>query len=80
MSKLNCPEFLSLVQQHDLICIQESRLDDLDSVSIPGYKVFSENRTAISRFRSGGITLIVKEVILPYINVIKSESKLTLWF
>ena len=69
-----------LVQQHDLICIQESRLDDLDSVSIPGYQFFVRNRTAISRFRSGGITLIVKDTILPYIHVIKSESKLIMWF
>lgn len=55
-------------------------MDDLDFVSIPGYQILAKNCTSISRFRSGGITLIVKDTISPYINVIKNESKLIMWF
>lgn len=80
LSKLNCPEFLSLIHEYDLICIQESRLDDLDTVTISGYQIFIKNRAAVSRFRSGGIALIVKNKFSPYIRLIKSDSKLIIWF
>ena len=80
VSKLNCPEFLSFIKQYDIICIQESKLDDVDTVSIAGYQIFTNNRRAISRYRSGGITLIVKNELSPYIRMKKTDSKLILWF
>ena len=61
VSKLKCPEFISLIQEYDLIGIQETKADDLNSyVEIPGYEIYFQNRVAISRYRSGGIALIVK--------------------
>ena len=78
VSKLNCPEFLSFIKQYDIICIQESKLDDVDIVSIAGYQIFTNNRRAISRYRSGGITLIVKNELSPYIRMKKTDSKLIL--
>lgn len=80
LTKLHCPEFLSLINDYHLICLQESKLDDLDTISIPGYRNFSENRTSVSRYRSGGITVLVKDEIWPYVQIMKSESKLILWF
>ena len=52
----------------------------MDNLNVQGYQVFSNNRTAISRYRSGGITLMVKNELSPFITVCKFESKLILWF
>ena len=57
-SKLLCPEFVNLIEQYDIIGIQESKLDDVDNINIQGNQVFTNNRTAISRHRSGGIAIL----------------------
>ena len=47
---------------------------------MPGYKIYHNNRKAVSRYRSGGITLLVKDELSPFVTVLKNESKLALWF
>ena len=72
VSKLKCPDFLSLINEYDIIGVQETKTDDEDSyIEIPGYDVFFHNRSCISRYRSGGlelIALIVKKSIVPFIK------------
>ena len=81
MSKLKCPEFINLIRNYDIIGIQESKTDDTDVIEIPGYSIFPHNRARISRFKSGGITLIVKNEITPFIKVDKvRNSKFILLF
>ena len=75
-----CPEFVNLIERYDIIGIQESKLDDVDNINIQGYQVFTNNRTAISRHRSGGIAFLFKNELSPFITVHKAESKLALWF
>ena len=81
-SKLQIPEFISLIQNHDIICLQETKLDDTDTfIELPGYKVFCHNRECISRYRSGGIALCVKDELLPYVKIDQTKnSKLILFF
>ena len=46
-----------------------------------GYEIFFHNRERISRYRSGGIALIVKKNLVPFIKVDKQKSsKLILLF
>ena len=73
-SKLLCPEFVCLIEQYDIIGIQRSKLDDVDNINIKGYQVFTNNRTAISRHRSGGIAILFKNELSPYITVYKTET------
>ena len=66
---------------HDIIFLQESKTDDTDNIVLPGYVYVSNNRSNLSRYRSGGIVLLVKENISKYIKTEKvSPSKLILWF
>ena len=67
-SKLNCPEFLTFLHSYDINCVQESRLDDLDKITVPGYKIFMHNRKKIARYRSGGIALLIKGESLTFIH------------
>ena len=41
ISKLNCPEFISLVNNYDIVGLKETKLDDIDTINIPGYTAFS---------------------------------------
>ena len=79
-SKTICPEFISFISDYDIIGIQESKLDDIDIISITNYKFFTNNRKQISRHRSGGIALLVHEKVFPFVRVLDHTSKLILWF
>ena len=74
VSKLNCPDFVSLIQTYDIIGVQETKTDDYDTINIPGYKVFMKNRSCTSKNRSGGIGLIVKEHIVPFLKVYEHNN------
>ena len=76
---MTCPEFISLIENHDIICVQESKLDDVDCVQINGFTVYTNNRKKITRYRSGGIALIIRNSILSNIEILKNESKLISW-
>ena len=52
-SKLIHPEFIDLLHKYNIIGLQESKLDDTDSI-VKGYQICSKNRRAASRYRSGG--------------------------
>ena len=67
-TKLNCPEFIKLLSRHAIIGIQESKLDDIDEITLENYKIIMNNRKHISRYRSGGIALLIQETIAPYIR------------
>ena len=47
---LRSRKFVSFIEQCDIIGIQESKLDDVDNVIIPGYQVCSNYRAAVSRY------------------------------
>ena len=43
-SKLKIPEFISLINSYDIIGVQETKLDNADCVTVPGYTVVCQNR------------------------------------
>ena len=67
--KLRFPEFTDLIESYDIIGVQETKLDDLDSICIPGYEIVCKNRNKISRYRSGGLAIAVKSCLFPYITI-----------
>ena len=81
MSKANYPEFIELIKNYEIIGIQESKTDDCDDIKVPGYNVYFNNRENLSRRKSGGIALLIKEEIQKYVKVEKQHSsQLVLWF
>ena len=59
------PDFLSLISNHDIIAISESKLDDTDADDVPGYMAFYKNRGKFRR-KSGGVLLLIKEELAQY--------------
>ena len=77
---LNTPEFVNLINSYDIVGIQETRLDDADNITIPGYTIVCQNRQKLSRYRSGGTAVIICDTILPHVKFGKSNSKLIQFF
>ena len=44
-SKLVYPEFEDLINEHDFVCVTESKLDNYDSISIENYGLITSNWT-----------------------------------
>lgn len=78
--KLNYSEFQELVNEHDIVCLQETKTDDLDVIEIDGYKIEMKNRVKYGRVNSGGIILAYKQELSEFINIHETESKAVLWF
>ena len=77
--RLQYPEFCQLVCNQDIICLQETKTDDLDTIELPGYIFKMKNRIKIGR-KSGGMILAYKESLDNYIELLDIESKYVLWF
>lgn len=63
-----------------MIGLQETKLDDADSICVKGYQVHDNNRKSLTRHRSGGISILIKNDLAPYVKVLKNNSKLVSWF
>ena len=70
-SKLDFPSFITFVKSYDIIVITESKFSDTDSVQIDGFTPFYKNRSKFKR-RSGGILLLVRNVLVPWVNIIEN--------
>ena len=62
LSKMKHPDFFTLISNHDIIAISESKLDDIDAVDVPGYVAFYKNRGKF-RQKFGGLLLLNKEEV-----------------
>lgn len=78
--KLNYSEFQELVKEQDIVCLQETKTDDLDVIEIDGYEIKMKNRVKYGRVNSGGIILAYKQELSEFINIHETESKAVLWF
>ena len=67
LSKMKHPDFLSLISNHDMIAIPESKLHDTDPADVPGYVAFYKNRGKFRR-KSGGVLLLIKEELAQYVS------------
>lgn len=77
--RVNYPEFRDLIQNHDLFCVNETKLDQYDLINISGYTFLSKCRKRFLR-KSGGIGVFVKDSLVPFVTMIGSESEYILWF
>lgn len=80
-SKLIIPEFKDLLSDHDIIGFQETKLDFVDEEQFcHGFYMFYKSRHKVSKDKSGGLAIAVKNSIAKYISILETASKLVLWF
>lgn len=62
-----------------MICFSESKIDQTDVISFPGYGSFMQPRKQNFLRKSGGISIYFKENLSKYITKVESESDYILW-
>ena len=78
-SRVNYPEFVSFFNTYDILCFVETKLDDADVVSLPGFICISQPRKQTFLRKSGGIAFCVKENLAKYVKQIESHSDYVMW-
>ena len=77
-SKVKLLDFEEFIQKYKLICLTETKLDELDDVTVPNYKIFTTNRK-IKRRASGGVAVLVHNSLSDYTTVLDTDIKSTIW-
>lgn len=78
--KLNYPEFKNFVANYDILCFQETKTDDLDTLHLDGFEFHMKNRFKCGKKCSGGITLAYKKELCKDIFIHKTDIEFVLWF
>ena len=68
-----------MVKSYDLVCFTESKIDNTDIISFPGYTSFTQPRKQRFCRKSGGISVYSKITFSKYIKQIDTDSDYILW-
>lgn len=55
--------------------LTETKTDDIDKTQIHGFSTSIKNRKKLTKTRSSGIMLVVKDDIVKYIKIINRDGK-----
>ncbi len=84
-ARLQNPEFEELIKQYDILCFQESKLDDLDNEPVKeifkklGYATHIKNRFKLSNRKSGGLVICIKFCLQNHVRFKETDSKVVIW-
>ena len=78
--KILFPDFCELVDNYDIFCVSETKLDNYDIVSIPNYTFLGQTRKQRYFRKSGGLGVFIKNSIASYVTQIDSDSDYIMWF
>lgn len=77
--RLCYPDFLDLINDFDIMCLVDTKLDDTDVISVPGYSMISQHRQQTFIRKSGGIAVLFKNKFKHTIYQIKMNCDYILW-
>ena len=75
---MKCVEFFDFLNKHDMIMMTETKLDDIDDLTFPGFKLITKNRKH-KKSASGGVAVLIGEELEPIISVLKVEQQDSIW-
>jgi hypothetical protein len=52
-----------MIKKYDIICLVETKTDDIGIVKLEGYEIHMKNRKTVAKNRSGGIILGYRQEI-----------------
>ena len=62
-----------------MFCVQETKLNNIDVISLNNYTFLSQTRKQKFIRHSGGIGVFIKNELLPFVKIKESESDYILW-
>ena len=72
--KVLYPDFTEIIEQFDIFCVMETKLDDLGIIDINGYDFLSQPRKQNYVRKSGGLGVFFKHSLTPYVSIVHSDS------
>lgn len=77
--RLHYPEVLNIIDSYDIVCIVETKLDNTDVISVPGYTFLSQHRKQRVHRKSGGIDILYKDSLCSKVKLLETDSDYILW-
>ena len=77
--RMQYPEFCSFIQNYDIICLAETKLDASDVISLDGYTFYSQPRRQKYMRKSGGLGFLVRNNISNHVKVVETETEYISW-
>ena len=78
-SKMNYPEFTKFIEQYDIVCILETKLDKYDKIEMPNYTFLSKPRTDEYKRKSGGIGFFINNSLSANVVTLDSDCEYVFW-
>jgi exonuclease III len=79
VSKLLNPDFTSLIENYDILVFQETKTDEFDQLLLPkDYSFRAKHRTKFQK-KSGGIIIVFKNYLEPFLHFPDTESDFVQW-
>lgn len=73
--RLEYPEFNAFINQHDILCLAETKLDDTDIISVDQYTFYSKPRRQAYLRKSGGLGFFARNDISKHLKQVHTESE-----
>ena len=73
--RVQYPDFISFVNQYDVVCLAETKLDETDVVLLDGYTFISQPRKHKYLRKSGGIGFFVRNTLSKHVKTITMQSE-----
>lgn len=78
-TRINYPEFTSLIHEYDIVCVSETKLDQYDIIECPNYKFLSKPRNEAYKRKSGGIGFFVNKSLMDRAVTLESACEYIYW-
>ena len=78
-TRLEYPDFVTYFSSFDIICYQETKVDEFDILSLPGFTAISQPRKQRQYRKSGGLAIFIYDNISQFCTQYKTESDYILW-
>ena len=73
--RVQYPDFISFVNQYDVVCLAETKLDEADVILLDGYTFISQPRRQKYLRKSGGIGIFVRNNLSKHVKTITMQSE-----
>ena len=77
-TRMKSVEFYNFINNYDVILMTETKLDELDQIAFPGFKLITENRL-FKRKASGGVAALISEKVQSRVSLINNTQQDSLW-
>ena len=77
-NRMKSVEFYNFINNYDVILMTETKLDELDQIAFPGFRLITKNRL-FKRKASGGVAALLSEKVQSRVSLINNTQQYSLW-